>query len=71
VPFDGGPTIETVRPSASGSVQVSGTETLAPARTLRATSGQDGARVTVRLAVAGAESAVPSLALNVNESAPK
>ena len=64
MPFVGiAATFDSVRLSASGSVQVSGTETLEPARTARATSWQDGARVIVMLAVAGAESAVPSLAL--------
>ena len=51
-------------------MQVSGTETGVPASVVRETSAQCGAPVSVSVTVAGADSAVPSLAVNVKVSSP-
>ena len=62
MPFDGASPIDSVSASPSGSVQLSGTDTGAPAAVVRDTSSHAGARVTAMLTVAGADCAVPSLA---------
>ena len=63
MPFDGALTIDRVRVSPSASVQASGTETAVAVRVRRATLSQLGGCVIVIVAVAGADSAVPSDAL--------
>ena len=60
MPCDGPSAISSVSASPSGSVQVSGTDTLEPTRTVSATSSQAGGREIVTLTVAGADAAVPS-----------
>ena len=70
VPSLGASTTERVSASPSGSVQVSGMLTGVPARAASEMSSHAGGREIVTCTVAGAESAVPSVARYVNESAP-
>ena len=70
VPCAGPVACASVRSSPSASVQVSGIVTAVPARAVREASSQLGGREIETSTVAGGESAVPSPALKVNESAP-
>ena len=71
MPLAGASAIERVRVSPSGSTHASGTATAVSTRVRRETSSQRGGPVSVIVAVAAGESAVPSEAVKVNVSSPR